>query len=400
MAKKKHLSATSMIDDDVMAPAKSASGPSGAPVTQNLSQTHQRAKDQIDTLQSRLDEERRSRQEEVSELQREIERLKNAGGDPAEVEKAVEQAKRDSQEREKELLGEIEAAKEQVEALEKELEDSADSKVHELDPSRVRRSKFANRNLLSFTDEAFSQLRESVQRYKGNDIPAKVRRVHGDPDHEYEVVYGHRRHHATLLEGTPFFAKVTEISDADLVRLMHVENQREDLSPYEEAFQFKQWLDEGLYKNATSLAADIGESKSFVSQRLAIVDLPKVVFNALKDPRKLGLRSWRDLCSAYRKDAEQLMKNANAMASESDELQLADKSEVDTLYRKLVSREKPVAAKPEVKTISLPSGTPLFKAEKRGTGYSIKFDSKGVAEDIQQEALDELERFLTKRLSK
>jgi len=37
MAKKKHLSATSMIDDDVMAPAKSASGPSGAPVTQNLS---------------------------------------------------------------------------------------------------------------------------------------------------------------------------------------------------------------------------------------------------------------------------------------------------------------------------------------------------------------------------
>lgn len=398
MAKKKHLSATSMIDDEVMAPTKSSSGPSGAPVTQNLSQTHQRAKEQIDSLQSRLDEERQSREKEVSELQQEIERLKNSGGDPGQIEEAVEQARRASEEREKSLLADIDEAREQVLALEKQLSEAPEDGVYELDPTRVRPSRFANRHMLSFEGEDFDKFRSSIRKMAGNEIAAKVRRLPDDPDYDYEVVYGHRRHKATSLEGTPFYAKVVDLADAELVQLMHIENQRLDLSSFEEGFQFKQWLDEGFYKNATTLAAAIDESKSFVSQRLAITDLPEIVFIALKDPRKVGLGNWRALCRAYRENPDAVCQSAKALASESDAVQVADKAEVDTICRKLISGNKPKPAKADVKTVALPSGTPLFRSEKKASGYSIKLDSKGVAEDLQEEALAELERFLKKRL--
>lgn len=400
MAKKKHLSVDNMVGDDVMAPARSPSAPSGAPVTQNLSQTHQRAKEKIETLEARLDEEREGRLKEVSELQQKLDRLNHSGGNPDQIEEAVEQARRASEEREKALLADIDAAREQVLVLEKQLEDVPEDGVYEIDPKRVRRSKFANRNLLAFSDKAFDQLRASIKKHRGNDVAAKVRPVSDDPDFDYEVVYGHRRHQATLLEGMPFYAKIDDIPDAELVQLMHIENQREDLSPFEEAFQFKQWLDEGFYEDATTLAADIEESKSFVSQRMAIVALPKIIFNALKDPRQLGITGWRELCAAYRNNSDSIIQASSLLASEDDDLQPADKAEVVKNFRKLMSGDKPRAIKAEVKAVTLPSGTPLFKAERKANGYVIKFDNKGVADDIQQEALQELEYFLKKRLSK
>lgn len=398
MAKKERLAG--MVDDDVMEAVDTEVKPSGSPVTKQLHQSHQKATEVIASLQSSLEQERKERREQVDAFEAEIRRMKDSGSDAENLEEAVGAAKLASEEREQSLVADLESANHQLEALEQKLKDAPEDGVYKLDPTRVRHSKFANRSLLAFADKPFEHLRASIKRFNGNDIAAKVRPVSGDPDFDYEVVYGHRRHKATLLEATPFFAKIADISDAELVQLMHVENQREDLSAFEEAFQFQQWLAEGFYDDATTLAADIGESKSFVSQRMAIIDLPRIIFNALKDPRQLGITAWRDICATYRSDRDAVIQAASDFASDNDDLELADKAEVFKIYRKLVSGNKPRPKEVEVKYVTLPSGTPLFKSEKKASGYSVKFDSTGVAEDIQQEAIEELERFLRQKLSK
>lgn len=290
-------------------------------------------------------------------------------------------------------------AKDTIAELTEELESRPKVGIHGLDPNRVRRSKFANRNKLGFEDDAFKELTESVRFHEGNDIAAKVRPISDDPGYDYEVVYGHRRHEATRLAGTPFYATIHELSDRDLVQYMHLENQRLDLSAFEEGAQFIQWLDEGVYSSATELAAAIGESKAFVSQRTAIHSLPEVVFKALRDPRQLGITAWRELCSAYKNHPGEVSKAAADLSSGIEDYAPAEESDVRSAMQKLIKATKPQAAPKDEKSVFTLSGVPLFRAQKRPSGYVISLDSSGVGEDVQEEALRTLEAFLLDQLS-
>jgi len=181
---------------------------------------------------------------------------------------------------------------------------------------------------------------------------------------------------------------------------MHLENQRENLSAFEEALAFKAWLDQGIYRNATELARAINKSKGAVSQRMSITELPDVVFRALGDPRQLSLRSWRALCAMYSSDRRPvLLGRAEQLSEGFVEFKPASESEVMKIFRKLTEAAPSPTSKPEVRGFTLPSGTPLFSAKRTAKGYQIAFDSTGVAEDIQEAALEELERFLKERLT-
>jgi len=398
MAKKQHLSLDAIIGDDVMTPAEPVSGPSGAPVGQHLAESHMKAKDAIDQLTSQLKEERSQRADEVKMLQEEVERLRASGLDTGGAEVAVEGSELQAKEREGALLLQLSEAKAELQKLEEKLATFPDKGVFKIDPNRVRRSKFANRDELAFADPDFAGFQESIRANKGNDVPAKVRRVEGDPDHDYEVVYGHRRHQATKLTQTPFYATIHEVSDVELVRFMHMENQRVDLSVFEEGAQFSQWLDSGLYKSATALATDIGESKSFVSQRIAIQHLPEVVFKALKDPRQLKITAWRELCAAYRESSEKIVAVSTELAATVEDRAPAAEAEVRALFLKIIKSTKAEVQPKQIVSVSTPSGVPLFRTEKRGSGYLVRFDSAGVAEDIQEEALKKLETYLNEML--
>lgn len=382
MAKKRHLSASAIIGDDVMSPQSTASR-SEAPVAKHLAQNHQTAKDTIDKLTT-----------EVSQLQQELSRAR-----AAEQGAASSDSQEKAKEREAELVSQIDSAQAELRSLEKKLEEFPDRGVFELDPNRVRPSRFANRDQLAFRDEDFNDLKQSVREHNGNDIAAKVRRVTNDPNYDYEVVYGHRRHEATKLAGVPFYASIHDLTDLDLVRYMHMENQRLDLSPYEEGAQFLQWMDEGLYKNVTELASAIGESKAFVSQRTAIHSLPKVVFTALRDPRKLGITAWRDLCAAYRLHPEKINNIAVELATGVDEGTPMEESDVRAILLKMLQANKSEPKVKDIKSVATLSGVPLFSAEKRPSGYLIRLDSSGVGEDVQEEALKQLEMFLLDQLS-
>lgn len=393
MAKKRHLSIDSIIGDDVMTPAASEASASGAPVAKQMAQSHLKAKEKIEKLTDELSRERQLHADEIESLKLQICSLRESGGDAGGLEHAIEQLKQDAEKKEASLLNQLSQQKDQLAELEGKLERA--SGVLELDPNRVRRSKFANRNPLAFDDPDFHRDLATIKSRNGNEIPAKVRPVSDDPAYDYEVVYGHRRHHATKLAGTPFYAQVEKLTDAELVELMHIENQRVNLSAFEEGAQFHQWLDEGLYESPTKLAQDIGESKSFVSQRMAIHQiLPEIVFKALRDPRRLGITAWRELCAAYRAFPEQITTVARELTAEVNDYTQTSESDVRALFQKMIKATKPAAAPKQIQTVSTPSGVPLFSTEKRASGYMVRFDSAGVAEDVQEEALKKLEEYL------
>ena len=74
---------------------------------------------------------------------------------------------------------------------------------------------------------------------------------------------------------------VQDLSDDDLIRYALIENlQRVDLSPLEEALALKQLIDTGGidYRKAAELT---GKSKTFVGERLALLQLPTDLKNAV-----------------------------------------------------------------------------------------------------------------------
>lgn len=98
----------------------------------------------------------------------------------------------------------------------------------------------------------------------------------------YEIVAGERRWRASKLADTGTIMAISRpMSDFEVLELQLIENlQRDDLHPLEEAEGYQRLLrkPDGLqgYANAEELAARIGKSRSYVFQRLKLLDLCEI----------------------------------------------------------------------------------------------------------------------------
>ncbi|MEL0209087.1 MAG: ParB N-terminal domain-containing protein, partial [Novosphingobium sp.] len=63
-----------------------------------------------------------------------------------------------------------------------------------LDPARVRVWKGNARSYEHLTVDSCRELIDSIIAEGGQKVPAVVRRIDGDPDHDFEVIAGTRRH--------------------------------------------------------------------------------------------------------------------------------------------------------------------------------------------------------------
>lgn len=102
----------------------------------------------------------------------------------------------------------------------------------------------------------------------------------------FVIVAGHRRFEAlkrihTLDWLVPVLVR-DDLNEQSITQVMLVENlQRENLSPLDEAMAFKVLADGGITQ--TDIAARIGKSQSYVSQRLQLLTLPDDVRSLLAD---------------------------------------------------------------------------------------------------------------------
>lgn len=248
------------------------------------------------------------------------------------------------------------ALKEKLEGMEKR------EFVELLDPTRIRASKYANRHPGSFADQAFEALREEIAQAGKNVQPIKVRPVTGDPDHEYEIVFGHRRHRACLELKIPVAATVADLSDQELFSEMDRENRdRESLSPWEQGRMYQRALELGLFPSIRKMAQEIGVNNSMVAVAIQLASLPDEVVRAFPRPHSLQYRWAPDLIKALESSRDAVLARAKEIVDLGD----ADRSPKAVLSRLL--------AGPDV-----PAETEVVRFKTRGKAAgSYNRDSKG-----------------------
>ncbi len=191
-----------------------------------------------------------------------------------------------------------------------------------LDPKLIVRSRWANRHQANFSGEEFSQLREEIRQAGGNVQAIKVRPLrspasptqHGEVVPRYEIVFGHRRHEACLLEGLPVLAVVADVDDRTLFIEMDRENRaRKDLTAWEQGVMYLKALDTGLFPSKRALAGALGVDHSALAKAVTLAELPQPIIEAFHSPLDLQFRWGQPLAAAFAADPDTILARASVL---------------------------------------------------------------------------------------
>ena len=180
---------------------------------------------------------------------------------------------------------------------------------------------FPNHPFKVIDDDKMLETVESIKE-RGVLVPILVRPKN---DGNFEIVSGHRRHHASQLAGlTEIPAIVREMDDDTAILLMVDSNlQREELLPSEKAFAYKMKLDamkrQGQRKDLTSaqigrkfygkesrvlLAEQVGESRNQISRFIRLTNLVPYLLDRV-DNKTMAFNAAVEV--SYLTEPEQLM---------------------------------------------------------------------------------------------
>jgi ParB family transcriptional regulator, chromosome partitioning protein len=147
--------------------------------------------------------------------------------------------------------------------------------VLSVDPKRCRPWKYHNRSTAWYTKERCPDLIDSIVK-DGQLEPALGRKLNGDPDFDFELIYGMRRRFAAEFTHTKLKLRLTEADDAKAAVLMHIENaDRQDITAMERALSFQQQLEAKIFATQDAMAEAFGLSKGQVTKLLKAAQLLK-----------------------------------------------------------------------------------------------------------------------------
>jgi len=100
------------------------------------------------------------------------------------------------------------------------------------------------------------------------------RKLVGDPDFDFELIYGMRRRFAAEFTHTKLKVRLTEADDAKAAVLMHIENaDRQDITAMERALSFQQQLEAKVFATQEAMAEAVGLGSSQVTKMLKATQL-------------------------------------------------------------------------------------------------------------------------------
>jgi len=206
-----------------------------------------------------------------------------------------------------------------------------------LDPARVRIWQGNPRHQGSLTEESCRDLIDAILAEGGQKVPAVVRRIQDDPDHDYEVIAGTRRHwsiswlRANAYPEMRFLAQVQQLDDEAAFRLSDIENRaRKDVSDFERARTYMKALVQHYHGKQVRMAERLHISKGWLSKLLTVAALPDWVVDAFASPADIQLKSaypfaqkvqtildanQKDAISALQKAAKQISKEQKDRAA-------------------------------------------------------------------------------------
>lgn len=146
-------------------------------------------------------------------------------------------------------------------------------KIIDIEPNKAQPRK-------SFDEEKLEELADSIKQ-NGIITPILVQEA---PNGYYTIIAGERRWRAAKKAGLKEVpAIVKKLDNQKLYEISLIENlQREDLNPVEEAFGYKNLMEQfGL--NQEEVALKVSKSRSGIANSLRLLNLPKDVLNALSE---------------------------------------------------------------------------------------------------------------------
>ena len=173
-----------------------------------------------------------------------------------------------------------------------------DSKGQIVDIPITELHTFKNHPFRVVDDEAMEEMVESIKEY-GVLVPAIVRpREEGG----YEILSGHRRHHASTLAGKETMpAIIKECNDDEATVIMVDANiQREDILISEKALAYQMKYEAMKHQGVAGgsslqeISEQSGESMKSIQRMICIASLNKELLD-LVDSKKLGIRQGVDL---------------------------------------------------------------------------------------------------------
>ncbi len=174
-----------------------------------------------------------------------------------------------------------------------------------LDPARVRVWPGNARSYDHLSEESCRELIDSIIAEGGQKVPAVVRRIDGDPDHDFEVIAGTRRHwsiawlRAHSYPEMHFVAQVVQLDDEAAFRLADLENRaRKDVSDLERARNYAEALKQHYGNHMTRMAERLKLSKGWLSKMLKVAGIPDAVLEAFASPADVQLKPAYPLAQA------------------------------------------------------------------------------------------------------
>ncbi|NJR80776.1 ParB/RepB/Spo0J family partition protein [Sphingomonas corticis] len=166
-----------------------------------------------------------------------------------------------------------------------------------VDPARCRMWHGHNRDYAGLSEERCRDLIDSLKAQGKQEVPALVRRIRDDPDFDFEVISGARRHWSVSwlrshnYPDFRFLVEIRELTDEEAFRLSDIENRaREDISDFERARDYLRALDAYYGGKQQDMAERINVSTSWLSRYLDLARLPAEVTGAFASPHDLGIK--------------------------------------------------------------------------------------------------------------
>ena len=147
--------------------------------------------------------------------------------------------------------------------------------IHAVDPKRCRPWKYHNRTDAWYTRERCQDLIDSIVK-DGQLEPALARRLEGEKDYDFELIFGMRRRFACEATGQKLKVRLVDADDARAAVLMHIENaDRQDITPMERAISFQVQAEAKLFTTQEAMAEALGVSKGQVAKMIKAAGLLK-----------------------------------------------------------------------------------------------------------------------------
>ncbi|WP_206245321.1 ParB/RepB/Spo0J family partition protein [Novosphingobium terrae] len=194
-----------------------------------------------------------------------------------------------------------------------------------LDPAKVRVWAGNARSYEHLSEASCQELIDSIVAEGGQKVPAVVRRIEGDPDYDYEVIAGTRRHwsiswlRAHSYPEMMFVAQVAQLDDEAAFRLADLENRaRKDVSDLERARNYAAALKSHYGNHQSRMAERLKLSKGWLSKMLKVASLPDAVVAAFASPAEVQLKPAYPLAQAMddKLAAPAILRAAKALATE------------------------------------------------------------------------------------